>query len=80
MSDYKCPLCDYRSSEKQSMDDHVSSVHEIAFKLQCSQCAYNTPHAGHLKKHMKERNGTRFRTVPSSFFRIENSLQRSLLY
>ena len=55
MSDYKCPICEYRSSEKQSMDDHVSSVHEIAFKLQCSQCAYNTPHAGHLKKHMKGR-------------------------
>ena len=53
MSEYKCPICEFKSSKKQEMDDHVGSAHEIAFKLQCSQCPYNTPHAGHLKKHMK---------------------------
>ena len=54
MSEYKCPMCEFRSSEKAAVDEHVGSAHEIAFRLQCAQCPYNTPHAGHLKKHMKE--------------------------
>ena len=60
MSEFRCPLCAHRSGDKQSMDDHTATVHKIAFKLQCSKCSYNTPHPGHLKKHMKEGGSEHF--------------------
>ena len=48
---FKCEICDYRSSQKSSMNRHVSSVHEGNKPFKCDICAYSCS----LKNTMKGR-------------------------
>ena len=37
---FKCDICDYRSSQKRSINRFVSSVHERKKLLKCDICGY----------------------------------------
>ena len=49
---YKCPICDKNVSSKQSLKEHIESMHDKK-KFECSECGYSFKHGGNLNKHKK---------------------------
>ena len=49
---FACPQCDYKSTEKRSLQTHIRSIHE-GRKFQCKHCTYNATWPGDLQKHVK---------------------------
>ncbi|KAL3276116.1 hypothetical protein HHI36_020836 [Cryptolaemus montrouzieri] len=49
---HKCHICDYRSSRKSIIKQHVDSVHLNLKNYQCSHCDFRTSRKGSLLFHM----------------------------
>ena len=47
-----CPHCEYKSTEKGSLQRHIKSVHE-GKKFPCPQCEYKATVKGDLQRHIK---------------------------
>ena len=47
-----CPLCDYTTVHKQSLERHVRVVQEKAQTHACELCGYRSAHKAALKMHV----------------------------
>ena len=51
--EYVCRECDKYLSSKQSLQNHIESIHKGIIKYQCSQCEKYFTQKGHLTSHVK---------------------------
>ena len=50
---FKCEVCDYRSSRKNDLKRHISSVHGLANKLyRCNICEYSCSEKKNMNRHV----------------------------
>jgi hypothetical protein len=50
---HECPYCDHKSAIKQTLTNHVKSVHDKMNMHNCLECDYAATHKWHLRRHMK---------------------------
>ena len=50
---HKCTICDYSSSKKEYLKQHINSVHEGKKPNKCSICDYSCSRNTNLKQHIE---------------------------
>ena len=50
---HQCSICDYNSSDKRQLKQHIASVHEGKKPHECSICDYTSSKKGNLKQHIQ---------------------------
>jgi hypothetical protein len=55
-SEFSCHQCDHNSNDKDSLDNHIESVHT---KYKCMLCNTVTSSAGNLRRHQKNKHEKR---------------------
>ena len=60
-SEYHCLLCDYKTSSRYRVEDHVKGVHHSVKHLPCPLCTqtFNTPNNRQI--HVKRQHGVKMR-------------------
>ena len=54
---HKCTICDYKTSRKGHLNQHIKSVHEGNKPHKCSICDSSFSQKGHLKRHIQSVHG-----------------------
>ena len=49
---FKCEVCGYSCSRKNSMNRHISSVHEGKKPFKCEICDYGCTRKSYMEKHI----------------------------
>ncbi len=50
---YRCAKCDYRSARKDTLVNHLASVHVGARRHSCQECGFRTARRGTLVRHVR---------------------------
>ena len=54
--EFSCVECDFSSNSKQTLKNHVASIHEGIVRFQCSECDYKNYHKQSLKYHISTKH------------------------
>ena len=52
----ECPDCDYKTTDKCHLNDHIKAVHHKIKDFLCEQCSYATSRKSNLIKHMNKQH------------------------
>jgi hypothetical protein len=60
---HKCPLCQYQSDVKSTMQEHIQYIHKKGEQeqYQCDFCDFRTHRKGYLTIHLKDQHNVRYK-------------------
>ena len=77
---HKCPICDFTSSQKSTMNIHTASVHEKKRPHKCSICDQSFPKNSKSKRHVEsvheEKQSAHLCSVCDKSFSAKDKLKR----
>ena len=50
----KCDICDFKTSNKQNLDQHQARIHSLGRPQSCSECPYVAPHRKLVYEHFQK--------------------------
>ena len=73
---FPCPECDYKSTQRGSLQTHIKSIHRSEKTFQCAHCTYKATQKGNLKTQIKSiHEGERFSCPVCDYKARKDTLQ-----